>query len=234
MTWHKCRTEVTLTRMAGITTIGHRTSIPTLFDHHFYTLARLRASPLAVALVPEQEALRGPLDSAWLEELSLIGFQYESEAAMEATDHALDGIVDGVAATLLVDLRGDRSSPIYLHYFGSMRPSDIKRPVLRGQVDAMRGWPASLAASDNPTLRAHGVTLTGLLMQADTAIQANDDASQQLKNFRVLGTRARLIDRFNAVRSRCTAGWARFSTAIRSLARAGPSRSSAAAAAASA
>ena len=186
--------------MAGITTIVHRTSVPTLFDQFFFTQARLRKHPLTAGLATEHETLRGPLDTAWLEELGLVGALYESEAAMEVLDNALDGVVDGVQATLLVDLRGNRNSPIYLHYFGSMRPSDIKRPVLRGQVDVMRGWPASLAASDNPTLRAYGVTLADLLAQADEAIQTNDEISQQLKNFRVLGTRARLIDRFNAVR----------------------------------
>ena len=186
--------------MAGITTIGHRTSVSTLFDHFFFTSARLRAHPLTVGLAPELDAIRSPIDAAWLEELGLLGALYESEAAMEVIDNALDGIVDSVQATLLVDLRGNRSSPIYLHYFGSVRPSDMKRPVLRGQVDDMRGWPTSLAASDNPTLREHGVTLTDLLAQADAAVQANDAAAQALKNFRVLGTRARLIDRFNAVR----------------------------------
>jgi hypothetical protein len=151
-------------------------------------------------LAAELDPVRPLIDAAWLEELGLIGALYESEAAMEVLDNSLDGVVDGVQATLLVDLRGNRSSPIYLHYFGSVRPSDLKRPVLRGQVDGMRGWPTSLATSDNATLRQHGVTLTGLLTQADAAIQANDAAAQALKNFRVLGTRARLIDSFNAVR----------------------------------
>jgi hypothetical protein len=89
---------------------------------------------------------------------------------------------------------------IYLHYFGSLRPSDIKRPVLRGQVDNMRGWPGSLAASNNPTLRQHGATLEEPLAQADADMAADQTASQRFKDFRVLGTRARLIDRINAVR----------------------------------
>ena len=186
--------------MAGITTIGHRTSIPTLYDHYFFTSSRLRGHPLTVGLAAELDAVRPLIDAGWLEELGLLGALYESEAVIEILDQALDGVVDGVQATLLVDLRGNRSSPIWLHYFGSMRPSDVKRPVLRGQVDVMRPWPASLAASDNPTLRQHGVTLTGLLEQADAAIQANDAASHALKNFRVLGTRAKLIDSFNALR----------------------------------
>jgi hypothetical protein len=200
MTWHKSGTRVTLRNMAGITTIGHRTSIPTLYDNFFFTSGRLRRHPLTVALADELDAVRPAIDAAWFEELGLIQVLYESEALMEILDSALDGIVDSVQATLLVDLRGNRSSPIYLHYFGSMRPSDLKRPVLRGQVDSMRGWPTSLAASNNATLQEHGVTLTGLLTQADAAIQTNDGASQAFKYFRELGTRARLIDRFNALR----------------------------------
>ena len=186
--------------MAGITTIGHRTSITTLYDDHFFTLARVRKNPLTAALAPEVEAVRPFIDEAWVEELGLTGALYESEAGMEITDWGLDGIVDGVRATLLVDLRGNRNSPVYLHYFGSLRPSDIKRPVLRGQVDNMRGWPESLALSDNPTLQQHGATLAGLIVQADADMEANQTVSQQLKNFRVLGTRARLIDRINAMR----------------------------------
>jgi hypothetical protein len=186
--------------MAGITTIGQRTSVSTLYDHYFFTRARLLNNELTKLLVAELEALRPSIDAAWAEELGLLAARYDAEAAVETIDLALDGIVDGVLATLLVDLRGDRNSPIYLHYFGTQRPSELKRPVLGGQVDAMRGWPSALAASDSPTLRQHGATLAGLLDQADAAMKASDAASQQLKDFRVVGARAKLVDRFNAVR----------------------------------
>lgn len=186
--------------MAGITTIGQRTSIPTLYDHYFFTLARLRKHALTQPLAAELEALRPELDAAQAEELGLAAAQYEAEAAVQFVDDALDGIVDGVANTLLTELRGDRNAPLYLRYFGSQRPSEVKRPTLGGQLDTMRSWPPALAESTSPVLRDYGTSLAERLGEADAAAETKQRAAQQYKDFRVLGTRARLIDRMNAVR----------------------------------
>lgn len=186
--------------MAGITTIPHRTSITTLYDQYFFTAAKLQTHPLTQPLVPEFAVLRPLLDGAQAEEQALLESRYLVEATVQIVDDALDGIVDGVDSTLRIELRNDRSSPIYLRYFGSLQPSEVKRPVLGGQIDTMRAWPPSLVESSNPTLQQYGAALLTKLAEADAAAAEKQRIAQQITDFRVLGTRAKLIDRFNAAR----------------------------------
>lgn len=194
------RPDLTVPCMAGITTIGHSTSIPALFDHYYFTLSLLTRHPLARALAPELEAIRPDLDAGHVQEQRLIWNQYDADAAVKLADQSLDGIADGVDSTLRIDLKGDRTSPVYLRYFGSRRPSELKRPYLGVQLEIMRGWPPSLVESGNPILQQYGVQLMNTITEADAAAAAKQRASQELTDFRVTGMRARLIDRFNAVR----------------------------------
>jgi hypothetical protein len=186
--------------MAGITTIGHRSSTQYLYDQYFYTAARLSRHPLSRPLVPQYEVLRPDLDATAAEELRLLWQQYDAEAAVKFADDVLNGIVDGVDSALLIEVKRDRNSPVYLRYFGTRRASDLKRPLLGVQLEIMRDWQPSLQASSNPALQQHGVQLGAALADADAAAAAKQRASQELTDFRVTGMRPRLIDRFNAVR----------------------------------
>jgi hypothetical protein len=198
--WQKRTASARLVHMAGITTISHRTSITTLYDQYFFTTAKLQTHPLTQTFTTEFAVLRPLIDAAQAEELTLMASRYLAEAAVQILDDALDAIVDGVDSTLRIELRNDRSSPIYLRYFGSLPPSEIKRPVLGGQLETMRSWPAALVESSNPILQQHGATLQTKLGEADAAAAEKQRVTQQLTDFRVLGTRARLIDRLNAAR----------------------------------
>lgn len=186
--------------MAGITTLGHRTSITTLNDQYFFTAAKLQAHPLTQTFTTEFAVLRPLIDTAQGEELRLMESRYLADAIVQVLDDVLDGIVDGVDSTLRIDLRNDRSSPIYLRYFGSLLPSEIKRPVLGGQLETMRAWPSALVESSNPILQQYGITLLAKLPEADAAAAEKQRVTQQLTDFRLLGTRAKLIDRCNATR----------------------------------
>ncbi len=186
--------------MAGITTLGHRTSTTTLYDQYFFTAAKLQAHPLTQTFATEFAVLRPLLDAAQGEERTLLESRYLADAIVQILDHDLNGIVDGVDSTLRIELRNDRSSPIYMRYFGSLPPSEIKRPVLGSQLETMRAWPSALVESSNPTLQQYGVTLPAKLAEADAAAAEKQRVTQQLTDFRLLGTRAKLIDRFNAAR----------------------------------
>jgi hypothetical protein len=186
--------------MAGIATIGHSTSIPALYDQLFFTLSLLARHPLTRAQTAELEALRPELDAAAAEEQRLIWNQYDADAAVKMIDQVLDGIVDAVDSTLRIDLKLDRTSTVYLLYFGSRRPSELKRPHLGPQLEIMRGWPTSLQLSDSTVLQQYGTQLLATIAEADAAAAAKQRSSQALTDFRVVGTRAKLIDRFNAVR----------------------------------
>jgi hypothetical protein len=115
-------------------------------------------------------------------------------------DRVLDGIADGVDNTLRIDVKRDRGSPVSLRYFGARRASDLKRPQLGVQLEILRDWPPSLMESANPILQQYGVQLLGTVAEADQAAAARQRRAQELADFRVTGMRARLIDRFNAVR----------------------------------
>jgi hypothetical protein len=186
--------------MAGITTLGHNTSVPSLFDQYYYSLSLLTRHPLTQALAPDLEAVRPDLDGVQAEEQRLIFNQYDVDAAMKVMDGLFDGIVDGVDNNLLIDLQRNRNSPVYLRYFGARRASDLKRPRLGSQLEIMRDWPPSLLESHNPILQQYGTQLAAAVIEADAAEAAKKRNAQELTDFRVTGMRARFIDRFNAVR----------------------------------
>ena len=187
-------------RMAGITTLGHDTSVPALYDQYYYSLSLLTRHPLTQALTPDLVAVRPDLDAVQAEEQRLFWNQYDADAAMKLSDRVLDGIVDGVDSTLLIDVQRNRNAPMYLRYFGARRASDLKRPRLGRQLDTMRDWPPSLLDSQNPILQQYGTQLAAAIIEADAAETAKKRNAQELTDFRVSGMRARFIDRFNAVR----------------------------------
>src|SRR5262245_2170639 len=140
--------------MAGILTIGNRTSVRTLFEHYFFTLGRLRRHKLTKALAPQLEALRPKLDAALAEELSLEEAEQEGAAAVVFADNDLNDSVDLVAGN------AGRGSPMFVRLFGDERPSDLKKPLLAGQLEAMRSWPTTLLeAQNNPILKDHAAVL---------------------------------------------------------------------------
>ncbi|XYI02384.1 transposase [Sorangium sp. So ce1128] len=59
---------------------------------------------------------------------------------VSVADEALDALADAVANTILAEAGNNRSAPLYTLYFGNQRPSDLKRPVLGGQLETMRAW----------------------------------------------------------------------------------------------
>lgn len=186
--------------MAGIPTLGIRTSIATLYEQYFYTRGRLARHKLTRPLVVELDNLRPELDAARDLELKLLAAEYDVSAAVQFIDDDLDETVDKVSSAVLLDTRNDRSAPLYLRYFGALRPSELKRPVLGNQLDTMRLWPPSLKESQNPTLRQLGATLEKQIIEADAVIIEQNRVRQELADFRTVGARAKLVERFNAVR----------------------------------
>lgn len=171
-----------------------------MYEDYFFTLSRLRCHPKTQSFVAAFETLRPKLDAAMLAELNLTETRHNADAAVELIDTDFDGLVDKVAATTLIDAKQDRTQFPYVHYFSNIRPSELKRPTLGGQLDEMRNWPASLKTSNNPLLQQYGTELETKVSEADELAIAQGKAHQAITDFRAVGGRKTLIDEFNARR----------------------------------
>ena len=181
--------------MAGIQTISIKTSIETLYNEYFFTLGRLRRHKLTKALAPQLEAVRPKLDAAAAEELSLTESEYEAAAAVIFADNDLNDSVDFVAGNT------GRGTPLFTRLFTDQRPSDLKKPLLGNQLEAMRSWPGTLAEVEgNAILKDHAPVMTARVAAGDAAATEKSSAAEKFADFRAVGTRAKLIAELNSVR----------------------------------
>ena len=89
----------------------------------------------------------------------------------------------------------------YFFYFGNKSPSELKRPVLGGQLETMRKWVSSLKGSPPGSgLAKAGTDLEAAIVVADAAAAALSKAEQDNREFRTTGARRALFDTLNAVR----------------------------------
>ena len=105
-----------------------------------------------------------------------------------------------MAATTLIEAKLDRTAMPYALYFVNQRPSELKRPIVGGQLDTMRNWPPSLKASSNALLQQYGAKLDGTVVIADDRSKVQASAHQALTDFRAVGGRKALVDELNARR----------------------------------
>ena len=181
--------------MAGIQTFAPKTSVETLYNEYFFTLGRLRRHKLAKALAPMLEALRPKLDAAAAEELGLTENEYEAAAAVVYADNDLNDSVDFVSGN------AHRNTPLWTRLFADQRPSDLKKPLLGGQLETMRSWPATLTSVEgNAILKDHAPILTERVTAGDAAAAEKKTVAQNFADYRAVGTRARLITELNAAR----------------------------------
>ncbi len=186
--------------MAAIQTLTPRTAIPTLYGLFFYTLGKLKRQPLTQALAPEFAAFRPQIDAAMSEELGLTEAQFEIDAAIELADDDLDLTVEEVRAFVLIEANQNRKAPVFRLYFGNQRPSDFKRPILGTQLDLMKPWPESMKTSVNSALQQHAPIAEARIKTAIDCTTEKTEIDRKLTEFRAVGTRAKLIEKFNALR----------------------------------
>jgi len=186
--------------MPGVRTISPKSSLPSIRAHVAFTLRRLQAHPLAAPLAPPFEALLESWPDLFQTELDLHDLIDDAHVKVLAIDAKLNRIADRVSKEVLTLTGDDRSHPMYRHYFGPRALNLFKRPVLAGQLEAMRAWPASLASSSSPALQALGAELAPIIVEADQAVQEKREAEQARDAFRDLDARKRYVDDVNAAR----------------------------------
>jgi hypothetical protein len=181
--------------MAGIITFTKKISVLTLFYQYFFTLGRLRRHKLTKPLAAQLETLRPKLDAALAEELNLTAAEYEALAAVLFADDDLDDSVDFVTGNL------SRTSVLYGRLMGDQRRSDLKKPILAGQLATMASWPSALAeVQNNVILKDHAAVVADRVKAGDLAAEEKNTVAQKFADFRTVGTRGKLVDEFNALR----------------------------------
>lgn len=184
----------------NVRTLTPRTSLPVLRAEIVYSLARLKAHPLAAPYVPEFEALRNECDAVLTTENDLRDSLAEAEAALDMHDDTLDVGADRLSAAILAITKNDREHPLYTLYFGDKPLSRFKRPVLGAELEAMRAWIPLLTNNKHPSLAALAPELEGAIKAADATLTLAQELSQKLKELRNDGARSALVEKTNATR----------------------------------
>lgn len=181
-------------------TLAPRTGLLTLLRELRYTLAQLTAEPLAAPHVPAFEALREEWKTVLLEEVSILEAMATAQAAIDKADDDLDDFA-GRADRAVEDFTGgNEKHPLREHLFKGKSLGRFRRPILKGQLEAMRGWVSPLAGAGSPELTALANELPALLAAADKAVEQLTAATQKNRQFRDVGTRRQFVDKLNAAR----------------------------------
>jgi hypothetical protein len=175
-------------------------SLDTCLDESSASLTRIQAHPLTAPMAADFEAMQEEILAVSAKEALLrIGIQ-KAMALVAVADDELDAVSDATSKTILIETGGDSSSPLYTLFFGDKRPSDFRRPVLGDQLGRMAEWVPHLQKSPIPALKAISDSVEAKVNAGYAAIAALSSAKQANKEFRVVGERKALIDKFNALR----------------------------------
>lgn len=180
-------------------TLRASSSMHALLPHLTFTLSQLRAHPLGAPYVALFEVLRTEGREVNNRELDLIEQKAAARAVVVASDGGLDGYASRLSKTVLTITGDDRSSGLYTHYFEKPL-GELTRPILRGQLAAMRKWLISLPLSPHAALSGMAAELATRVDEADEAVAALNAAEQQIREFRDVGERKQWVDRLNAAR----------------------------------
>ncbi|APR85375.1 Hypothetical protein A7982_10724 [Minicystis rosea] len=177
-----------------------RTSLLTLLGEHRYTQSRLQATPLTAALAVPFRKLRDEWTAVQAKEIALSEAESDARALVDEADERCDDFAARVSKAVLTITKDDRAHPLYVHLFGGKALSVFRRPVLSGQLEAMRAWVDTLSTSPHTLLAAMAPELKDIVAQADKAVALRDEAQQQRRKFRDIGERRQLVDKLNALR----------------------------------
>ncbi len=175
-------------------------SLSTVLDEACFTHARVEANPLTLAYAADFNAFFVEWHKCNEQEIKLRTTLVRRNALIAACDDELDQIADATNQAVLLQVKSDRTSALYLLYFGAQTLSQLKRPILSDQLEKMRSWIPSLTTSTNAVLCALGARLAKAVAAADAAVAARLMAEQQNRDFRAVGQRKVLIDSLNSLR----------------------------------
>ena len=175
-------------------------ALETLYGEMADTRGRLLARTLTAALAAPYDAFLTTWKVVYATERDLEQAQLSATALIRFADADLDVFVGQLDHALLAKTGNNRLDPLYIQFFGTQTPSDLKVPVLGDQLATMQTWVPWLMSSTDTTLAALGATLQTLVKAAGAAVASSALADGNMKAFRASGDRAALFDKANALR----------------------------------
>ncbi|TKC98535.1 hypothetical protein [Polyangium fumosum] len=180
--------------MVGIKTLPETATTTTGETHFRFMASRVRRNPHTLAFVAEVDAFEPRIEAAIAEERNLLAAEASAAAAVQFADHDLDDSVDFVWANV------EKGSLLAQRLFGDLRPSELKRPTLGGQLDIMKTWPEALVEADKAVLKDHAPVVAARAQAGAMAAEEKKSATQKLVDFRTIGTRVKLNQDHNGLR----------------------------------
>lgn len=168
-------------------------------DELAHTCLFLLACPLTTALAAPIAALRAELPGVRALQAQHTDAVQAQEAKSLFIDDEGNTLVDEVKVAVLAWVKGSYQAPLYKQLFLDKSPTQLKKPVLGGQLDQMRTWPAILASNGSPDLDALGVRTATFAVHGDAANASLASAQTKLDTF-LSGPRAAYVDKVNAAR----------------------------------
>ncbi len=170
----------------------------TLVAELSFTIAQLKAHPRGAPYVKEFEDLHAATIKTLMRQLELVAVQATAEAKVQRSDDTLTQLLELI--NLALASVTDRSSPLYQRFFGSQRPSEVKRLILGPKLELMQDWLPIVKGTTIPELAAQATPLETAVKVADGAAEALHTAEQQLIDWSNIGAYKELIDKVNGTR----------------------------------
>lgn len=171
-------------------------SLDTLLEEAIYPLVRLGAHPLTAPLAGEYEVFILDWFGVMTEEVNLRIAKLKASAVADLTDDDLDELTKRFAKILTTIVTA--TSELYKFYF-PRPPSDVIRPRLGDQLAMAKAWIQSLLDSPHKALNDIGAEISIKAAAGTAAEDGLSKTDQAMKEFRTLGKRRALFDRFNAL-----------------------------------
>jgi hypothetical protein len=149
-------------------------------------------APLA-AVLPDIDTMQS---RQW--QLTLAVLRAEAKAIV--LDQGLDVTAEQIIQALLIICNKDTEDDRYTHYMGSMKPSELKEPVLEEELDTLEAWVPDLLGSPYKELNVLGAKLQPQVAEARIAEGELKTARQALASFREVGEWPALVAEVNAAR----------------------------------
>jgi hypothetical protein len=124
----------------------------------------------------------------------------ECQAKIDALDARLNHLASRLHKAILTITHDNRNRSLFLRYFGAKDISDLKRPVLGAELEAMTSFIPSLTTSEHGALKELGVELDPLAAEASLAAKQKKLVEQEQKDFQTVGDKKKFIDKLNALR----------------------------------
>jgi chorismate mutase len=188
--------------MASLVTYTTDTALETIDEDLTYALSILQPLAFAAAYAAEYQAMIARCDAVMLQQRTLRRAIVTRQGGVAGIDSRLDGFVDKVDLAVTAITERDPSHPVRQLLFRGVRPSDLKRPVLGAELEALRPWPKELTDTTFPPLVALAPEGAALIDEADDNVVALSAAQDANRVFRLVGERKVFINDVNALRAR--------------------------------